>query len=195
MTPQDSLIMSALIADGIKTGMTAYAISVETKISQPQVSFRLDKLVEDGVVIESVTGKKTLYYAHDVFYDKEAMLKISEYIESIVETIYDVGEIPQDGIKIVMGYISSSIEISGETGDDEESRLINDFVDMIEKFAVKRGYVISNIKGWTEFKIKWMALNDGKCGCDPENRKCPCGECKDEVENNGSCLCSIFMRG
>lgn len=195
MTPQDFQIISALISDGTKSGMTAYSISTETKISQTQVSFRLDKLIDNGVVTESKTGKKTLYYAHDVFYDKKAMELIAEYIELIVETIYGIGEIHQDGIKIVMGYISSGIEISDETDDSEESRLIIDFVNMIEKFADNRGYIISDIKSWTQPKIKWMALNDGKCGCDPENRRCPCKECKEEVENTGSCLCSIFMRG
>lgn len=197
MTEQDYLIISTLIADGKKAGMTVYGIANETKISQPQVSFRLSKLIENSVVTEIKSGNKTLYYAHDVFFNKDAMDMILINIESIIDTIFEVGEISQDGIKTVMGLISCNIEVSDRVDDSEsaELKLISDFVNTLEKYAAKKGYVISNIKSWSEPKIRWMALNGRKCGCDPDNRKCPCGECAGEIEKQGSCMCSIFMRG
>lgn len=197
MTEQDFSIIAALIADGKKVGMTAYGIANETKISQPQVTFRLSKLIEDSVVTEVKSGNKTLYYAHDVFFNTEAMDMILINIESIIDTVFEVGDIDQEGIKTVMGFISCNIELSDKLGDTEsaELKLISEFVDTLEKYANKKGYVISNIKSWSKGKIQWMALNGRMCACDPDNRKCPCGECADEVEKTGSCLCSIFMRG
>ena len=197
MTQQDFDIISALIADGKKAGMTAYGISNETKISQPQVAFRLAKLIENNVVIEVKSGNKTLYYAHDVFFNKDAMDIIAINVESIIDTIFEVGEIDQEGIKTVMGFISCNIEISDKSDDidSDELKLISDFVNTLERFADIKGYVISDIKSWSEPKIKWMALNGRKCGCDPDNRKCPCSECAGEVEKQGSCMCSIFTRG
>ena len=79
-----------------------------------------------------------------------------------------------------------------ELTDDEEK--IKAFRTMLEEYAVEHGLKITNIKSWTEPKIRWMALNDNKCCCSPDDRVCPCEEGVHEAktEQDHMCLCSIF---
>lgn len=79
--------------------------------------------------------------------------------------------------------------------DDEKIRR---FRETLEKYAEKKGLKITKIPGWTDGKIEWMALNECKCCCDPENRHCPCKLGMEEIKNNvykdNQCKCSVFER-
>lgn len=78
-----------------------------------------------------------------------------------------------------------------ELTDDEK---IKAFRSMLEEHAGENNLKITDIKGWTEPKIEWMALNDHKCCCSPNDRVCPCDEGRIEVRTKPDhmCLCSIF---
>lgn len=78
-----------------------------------------------------------------------------------------------------------------ESTDDEK---IEAFRSMLEGHAEAHNLKITDIKGWTESKIKWMALNDHKCCCSPNDRVCPCDQGIHEARNEQDhmCLCSIF---
>jgi hypothetical protein len=75
---------------------------------------------------------------------------------------------------------------------DEET--IMEFRKDLEKWARDNDLLLTNIKGWTEDKIQWMALNDRKCCCRPKERACPCKEGLEEARTSkgGLCLCSVF---
>ena len=79
------------------------------------------------------------------------------------------------------------------TGEEEK---IKAFRLMLEEYAEEHGLEITSIKGWTEHKIQWMALNNNKCCCSPDDRICPCEEGLREAmtEQDHMCLCSIFKR-
>jgi len=84
-----------------------------------------------------------------------------------------------------------NIPESPELSDEEK---IEAFRSMLEEHAEEHDLKITNIKSWTEPKIKWMALNDNKCCCSPDDRVCPCEEGVHEArtESDHMCLCSIF---
>lgn len=78
---------------------------------------------------------------------------------------------------------------------EEEKAHILVFRQDIEMYANEHGLELTNIPGWTETKIKWMATNDRRCCCRPKDRICPCPEGLIEVERlQSTCLCSIFKK-
>lgn len=74
----------------------------------------------------------------------------------------------------------------------DKLKLIDDFRKTLEEHAKKNNLSITNIKGWTNKKIEWMAVNENKCCCAPDKRVCPCEEGINEAAANGTCLCSVF---
>ncbi len=80
---------------------------------------------------------------------------------------------------------------------EEEIKMINKFRSKLDKFANDNDLVIADVKGWTESKIRKMALDpEHRCACDPKHRTCPCDKCIDEcnTESDHMCLCSVFMK-
>lgn len=77
---------------------------------------------------------------------------------------------------------------------DEE--IVREFRAHLESYAKEHGLLITSIKGWTEPKIRWMALNDRTCCCD-KTRKCPCetGLVEVRTEKDHMCKCSVFKKG
>lgn len=71
------------------------------------------------------------------------------------------------------------------------------FRTKLKEHAEKHNLELTSINGWTEPKIKWMALNDEKCCCKPETRHCPCEESLDEIRHTKRhmCVCSVFTAG
>lgn len=187
---QDNQILSALI---YKDNQTSYALSQTTGISNPQVNFRLGKLVESQVVIESKEDDKTTYSIHNSLKSKDAIKKVSEHIKSICDIIDNEHYATSEGMKIILCFILSKTEIGDSEVIAEEQKIIDEFIIDIEKYAKEHKLIISNIKGWTKNKIEWMALNDRKCACDPGNRICPCQTGLDEINNKGICKCSLFV--
>lgn len=84
----------------------------------------------------------------------------------------------------------STEPVTPEITDEEK---IEAFRSMLEEHAEEHDLEITDIKGWTEPKIKWMALNDNKCCCSPMDRICPCDKGIVEARTDDHmCLCSIF---
>ncbi len=120
-------------------------------------------------------------------------------IKKVADEIDKLSYTEPEGMKVIIELIISRLDISEPKEEDSialsEDILISDFRKRLELYAKEHCLRITNIKGWTESKIVWMALNEDKCGCAPDKRKCPCPEGLDEVKNKGKCLCSVFERG
>jgi len=187
---QDSEIISVLV---VEDKITAYGISQETGISIPQVTYRLRKMIDDEVVESKTIDDKTMYFIHPVLKSEEDMRYIAYLIKKIVDKIDTMKYISPDGIKTILSFIIGHIELTEPP--IYKDQIIQDFRRDIETYAKNKGLIINNIKGWTENKIEWMALNDRKCACAPNKRHCPCPEGLKEVEKNGTCKCSLFRRG
>ena len=188
-TDQDSEIISVLV---VEDEITAYGISQETGISIPQVTYRLKKMVNDEVVESKTFDGKTMYFIHPVLKSEEDMKYIAYLIMKIVDKIDEVKNISPEGIKSILSFIIGRVELTEPPTEKDD--MIQEFKKDIEAYAEKQGLVINNIKGWTDSKIEWMALNDRKCACAPDKRHCPCPEGLKEVEKNGTCKCSLFIR-
>lgn len=191
---QNCEILSALVAE---ESMTSYSLCKETGISVPQVNFRIEKLVAIGVVESRIVDNKTVYSVHPVLKSKESIAEIASYIESIFDVIDEAEETSVDGIKAIISFILDKTEIDqGIDRDDliSEDNKVSEFRDILQKYADVNNLRIMNVKGWTNSKIKWMALNDRKCACAPDKRVCPCPEGLEEISRNGSCKCSVFSR-
>ncbi len=198
---QDTDILLSLV---YSDGSTAYMISKETKISVPQVMYRLNKLVESKAVSSEIKGDKTYYYVHPALKSEEVILKITSLLQEVVNEVEKVAHTEEDGMKTIIELIISNIELEPKQEDiviEEndiavaEDEMIKTFRERLNLHAKEYNLKITNIKGWTEPKIVWMALNDWKCGCAPDKRKCPCKEGLIEIEKKGKCLCSVFERG
>lgn len=200
---QDDEILSALV---VEDKMTAYALCKETGISVPQINFRIVKLISTGVVKQNVEKDKTSYSIHPVLKSKEAIAEIAAYIKNIFDIVDETEETSIDGIKAIIGFILSKTDIDveltpvsfSETAIEEptpDDDLVSDFMIDLKSYAEKHNLKIMNVKGWTNNKIKWMALNNRKCACAPDKRVCPCPEGLKEIEVIGNCKCSVFARG
>lgn len=196
---QDSNILSSLAAE---TEATAYTISKDIQVSVPQVQYRIDKLVKCGIIKAKKISNKTLYSVHPALKSKEAMEEIASYIKAIVDTIDEVERLSPEGMKALISFIISKTDMTEteeevEVAEDEfyseqEENCIKLFREFLESYAKEKNLKILDIKGWTNNKIEWMALNGRKCGCKPDERVCPCEEGLKEVETKGRCLCSVF---
>lgn len=61
----------------------------------------------------------------------------------------------------------------------------------LDDFAQKNDLVINEDFAW---KIEWMASHQGRCACDPANRRCPCAHVFEDLKRfNGRCLCRVFF--
>lgn len=196
MKSQDTKILLSLVNND---GSTAYAISQDTKISVPQVTYRLNKLVESRAVTLKTDNDKTYYFVHPALKSNEVMEKIISLMKKVADEIDKIEYTDPRGMKAIIELIISRLDISERREEEDialsEDILISDFRKRLELYAKEHNLRITNIKGWTEPKIVWMALNERKCGCAPDKRKCPCPEGLDEVKVKGKCLCSVFERG
>lgn len=195
MKSQDTKILLSLIDNS--DGSTAYTISKNTGISNPQVIYRLEKLIKSKVVISQVRDDKIYYYAHPALVSEGVMKKITTLIKEVADEIDRAGYTEPAGMKFIIELIISRLDISEpELESDlevkDKDHLIDEFRKKLELYAKEKNIKITNIKGWTVHKIKWMALNEEKCCCAPDKRKCPCEEGLDEVMSKGKCLCSVF---
>lgn len=188
---QNSDILSVL---SVESELTAYAISKETGISVPQVNFRIDKLVKCGVVIPKEDGVRTVYSAHPVLRSRDAIELIATYIKEIVDAIDGVQSIQPTGAKAIIEFILDKTEINEPVDTEADETLVRNFRSELEAYATKYNLKITDIKGWTEDKIIWMALNEKKCACAPDKRVCPCPEGLVEIDKKGKCKCSVFMK-
>lgn len=190
---QDCEIISALI---VEDKMTAYALSKETGISVPQINFRIEKLVSVGVINSHDDERnKTLYSIHPVFKSNKSVESIATHIKDIFDIIDKSKETSIDGIKVVIGFIlSKTEELITDEGMSIDDTKINDFKRDLNIYALKNNLKLMDVKGWTDTKIKWMALHDRKCACAPDTRICPCPEGFDEAMKKGNCKCSVFSR-
>lgn len=188
---QDSSIISSLV---VKKEVTAYSISKDIGISVPQVQYRIDKLLGCGIVKSKKVDNKTLYYIHPALKSKKAMGEIAAYIKAIVDVIDNIERLSPEGMKALVSFIVSKTDISDVSDDytEIERNTIQSFRKYIEAYAKEKGLKILDVKGWTNSKIEWMALNDRKCACRPDKRVCPCPEGLIEIEKKGKCLCTVF---
>ena len=166
---QDSSIISSLI---VEKDMTAYSISKDIGISVPQVQYRIDKLLRCGIVKSRKNDNKTLYYIHPALKSKKAMSEIASYIKAIVDIIDNIERLSPEGMKALVAFIVSKTELSEVSDDytDVERNTIQSFRKYLEAYAKEKGLKILDVKGWTNSKIEWMALNDRKCACRPVGR-------------------------
>ncbi len=188
---QDYNIISSLTTSD---GETTYYISKDIGVSVPQVQYRIDKLLRCGIIKSKKDDNKTLYYIHPALKSKKAMGEIAACIKEIVDIIDNIERLSPEGMKSIISFIISKTELS-ETSDDYtdvERNIIQSFKKYIEAYAKEKGLKILDVKGWTNNKIEWMALNDRKCACRPDKRVCPCPEGLVEVEKKGKCLCTVF---
>ena len=188
---QDYNIISSLI---ISDGETAYSISKDIKASVPQVQYRIGKLLRCGIIKSKIEDNKTLYYIHPALKSKKAMEEIASYIKDIVDIIDNIEKLSPDGMKVIISFIVNKTEIT-DISDDytvSERNTIQSFKKYIEAYAKEKGLKILDVKGWSNSKIEWMALNDRKCACRPDKRICPCPEGLIEIEKKGKCLCTVF---
>lgn len=188
---QDNQILSSLIE---KDKQTSYLLSQNTKISVPQINFRLAKLVEYQVVTESKEEDKTVYSIHDSLKSKPAIKKVSEHIKEIADIIDKEHYATSEGIKTILCFILSKVEIQDSSEYLEEQKKVEEFTKELQEYAKKNDLTITNIKGWTKHKIEWMALNDRLCACVRDgSRHCPCIQGLEEATGSkGICTCSIF---
>lgn len=205
---QDEEIISSLITGD---DMTAYSISKDIGIGVPQVQYRLDKLAKCGIIKSKKSNSKMIYYIHPALKSQEVMEEVASYIKAMVDTIYEVERLSPDGMKVLVSFIVNKIEVTEEELEVEEDTLlvkdeselsgeiktveqeaIDKFREYIGAYAKEKGLKILNVKGWTNGKIEWMALNGKKCACKPDERVCPCPEGLVEVEKKGKCLCTVF---
>lgn len=194
---QDSDILLFLIHN---ENSTSYAISQDTGISIPQTEFRLTKLIDNGVVKEVKEENRTTYSVHEALKSKDLLKNIEDMIQSMAYSIDNIEPISLDGFKCVLNFISGRIEfVEPEkeiicTDIEPNKAKIIIFKDELQEYALKNNLEITSIKGWTEPKIEWMALNERKCACRPETRICPCPEglVEARTKKNKMCTCSLF---
>lgn len=192
-TKQDNAILSVLVA---KDKQTSYQLSKLTGISNPQINFRLTKLIESQVVIETKEEDKTVYSIHSSLKSKEVVKKVSEYIKNISDLVDKEQYATPDGIRTILCFILSKLEIQDSSEYLEQQKIVAEFTKELEEYAKKNDLVITDIKGWTKHKIEWMALNNRLCACIRDgSRHCPCqaGLIEATTGIRGVCTCSVFM--
>lgn len=187
-TNQDNAILSALIQ---KDKQTSYSLSAETGISTPQINFRLGKLIESQVVVESKEDDKTTYSIHNSLKSKDAIKKVSEHIKSISDIIDNEQYATPEGTRTIICFILSKTEIQDSEVLAEEQKVVDEFKKVLEEHAKKNNLVLHYTKGWSDNKIHKMALNNRICACDSK-RICPCDKGLVEAKAKGLCLCGIF---
>ena len=190
MSEQDNAILSALMDDDKQT---AYLLSQTTSISVPQTTFRLKKLLDNKVVIEEKDNDKTVYSIHPSLKSQDVVKKISVHIKKIIDLIDKEQYASPDGMKCIISFILSKTDIEDNVPNEDDERKVVEFRKELEEYAEANNLLITNIKGWTDGSIRWMALNDRKCHCVPDKRRCPCPEGLIEARTKGKCRCSVMM--
>lgn len=195
---QDSDILLFLINN---ENSTSYGISQDTGISIPQTEFRLTKLIDNGVVKEVKEENRTTYSVHEALKSKDLLKNIEDMIQSMANSIDNIEPISLEGFKCILSFISGRVEFVEQ--EDKTNELPEEYKNKekiiifegeLQEYALKNNLEVTSIRGWTNPKIEWMALNERKCACRPDTRICPCSEglIEARTKKNKMCTCSVF---
>ena len=100
---QDTPILLILVSSD--KPLTAYAISKHTKISIPQVQFRLSKLEDQGIVTSASIDNKKVYDVHPALKSRECIDKITGLIKTISDIIDTVEYTTPVAMKWIIAFI------------------------------------------------------------------------------------------
>ena len=69
---------------------------------------------------------------------------------------------------------------------------VEHFLHVLDLYAKSKGWKLSKYAD----KIVGRSINfcEGKCPCAPERGFCPCNEHEKEIESNGTCHCTLFVK-
>lgn len=106
---QDTIILLLLIHN--EKSLTAYAISKRTKISIPQVQYRLSKLEDQGIVTSTTSDNKKVYDVHPALKSKECIDEITKHIKAISDIIDEMEYTTPVAMKWIIAFIIERIEV------------------------------------------------------------------------------------
>lgn len=99
--------------------LTAYAISKHTKISIPQVQYRLSKLEEQGIVTSTIKDNKKVYDVHPALKSRECIDEITGRIKAISDIIDEMEYTTPTAMKWIIAFIIERTVVSEPTKDGE----------------------------------------------------------------------------
>ncbi|MCK5641611.1 MAG: winged helix-turn-helix transcriptional regulator [Gammaproteobacteria bacterium] len=100
---QDTPILLSLVSS--EKSLTAYGISKHTKISIPQVQYRLSKLEDNGIVTSAIIDNKKVYNVHPALKSRECIDEIAELIKAISDIIDTVEYTTPTAMKYIIAFI------------------------------------------------------------------------------------------
>jgi len=112
---QDATILKALIKSD---GSTAYSLSRVTRISVPQTTYRLNKLVNAKVVRAENNGK-TRFFVHPALKDAMVLDHIAHQIKDISDTIDQIEYTTPNGMRAILELVMASVKFV-EPGENDE---------------------------------------------------------------------------
>ena len=98
--------------------LTVYALAQKTGISQPQVKYRLEKLLASTIVDRVKVGNRTVYSIHPVFHKHETVDSLMTELVKLFEVIDEIHPTPLMGLKTIISFL---IEILVEIKDDNNN--------------------------------------------------------------------------
>lgn len=69
---------------------------------------------------------------------------------------------------------------------------IQHFLHLLNLYAKSKGWILSNYAN--NIVKRCIEKCDGHCPCDYERGFCPCNEHENEIETNGMCHCTLFIK-
>lgn len=109
-SPQDTPILLSLISS--EKPLTAYGISKHTKISIPQVHYRLSKLEDNGIVTSDTIDNKKVYDVHPALKSRECIDEIAELIKAISDVIDKMEYTTPTAMKYIIAFIIERTVVS-----------------------------------------------------------------------------------
>lgn len=97
---------------------TAYAISQGTGISIPQITYRINKLIDSGIISSVVEDNKTYYNVHPALKSNEIISEITGLMKKVCDVIDRAKYTKPSGMKSIIELIISRLELS-EPNDEE----------------------------------------------------------------------------
>lgn len=107
---QDTPILLSLVSSD--KPLTAYGISKCTKISIPQVQYRLSKLEDNGIVTSTTTDTKKVYNVHPALTSMECIDAIAEHIKAISDIIDEMEYTTPTAMKYIIAFIIERTVVS-----------------------------------------------------------------------------------
>lgn len=114
LSRQDNKILLALL--GAEQPLTRYAIAKETGIHKTQVEFRLNKMMEFGVVRTDEGGKTTTYLLHPSLTNKSTVDLISKKVKDISDAIDKMELTTPEGMSMIIAFIIEHTDIKRPNG-------------------------------------------------------------------------------